>query len=429
MKIAEVYPHAVIPLPEVRVFDALAIVNYEIARRLARDHSVIVYSRRAGAHRAVETHEGVTWCGVSLRLDLALNSLKVLDRLGIFPPARPYRLTRLYYANFASTVARDVRKRECQIAHVHSIANFVPVIRRANPQARVVLHMHDHSLADFDERILRQRLQPAALVLGCSDLITNEIRSRFPEIAERCQTLHNGVDQRFLDIRSDPARSQTVLFVGRMSPEKGVHVLLESFRGISQSFPNAELRLVGPHDIAPKQFVDPFRRDRTIRALEPFYTGQRTYAELLKRQAVEIGGDRVRCEGPLPNSDVVSAYARAGIFVFPSVWHEPFGIPLIEAMAAGLPVITTRGGASSEIVVDGETGILVERGDAGSLAAAIRTLLSKPALRARMGEAGRDRAARLFTWDRAVARLVGLYENVLGAGPADTKHMHTANAA
>jgi glycosyltransferase involved in cell wall biosynthesis len=97
--------------------------------------------------------------------------------------------------------------------------------------------------------------------------------------------------------------------------------------------------------------------------------------------------------------------------VFPSVWHEPFGIPLIEAMAAGLPVITTRGGAASEIVVDGETGLLVERGDVGSLVSALCTLLRDPDLRRQMGRAGRERAARLFTWNHAVAKLDRLYEH------------------
>jgi glycosyltransferase involved in cell wall biosynthesis len=428
MKIAEVYPHAVICLPGPRMSDALAIVNYEIARRLAKDHSVVVYPRRAAGQRAIETQEGVIWRRVPVGVDLAMNRLKLLDRLGLLPPERPYRLTGLYYASYARTVARDIRARQCQIVHVHSVPNFLPVIQRANPQARIVLHAHDHLLADFDERTLRVHLQRASLVLGCSELITREIRARYPDLAERCAPLHNGVDQRFFDIRSDPASSQEVLFVGRVSPEKGVHVLLEAFRPVAERFRQAQLHLVGPPDIAPKQFVDPFGRDGILRQLEPYYSGSRLYSDLLKRHGMPLGS-RLRRSGSLPNSTVTCAYERAGIFVFPSVWHEPFGIPMIEAMAAGLPVVTTRGGASSEIVVDGETGILVERGDARSLSAAIRTLLADASLRARMGAAGRERAARLFTWDRAVARLNGLYESVLARANTNVVRMPSAHAA
>ena len=87
MNIAEVYPHANIPVPNVRLCDALAIVNYEIARRLAKDHSVIVYPRRAARQRSIEMHEGVTWHRIPVQLDLAMNRLKLLDKLGVFPPA------------------------------------------------------------------------------------------------------------------------------------------------------------------------------------------------------------------------------------------------------------------------------------------------------------------------------------------------------
>ncbi len=81
-------------------------------------------------------------------------------------------------------------------------------------------------------------------------------------------------------------------------------------------------------------------------------------------------------------------------------------------MAAGLPVVATRGGALPEVVVDGETGILVERGDGEALAAAIGKLLSDPHLRQRMGAAGRKRVRQLFTWERSVAGLEQMYESL-----------------
>jgi glycosyltransferase involved in cell wall biosynthesis len=238
--------------------------------------------------------------------------------------------------------------------------------------------------------------------------VIDAVRKRFPTVAARCHTLYNGVDRRFLEIRSDPARSQSVLFVGRLCPEKGVHVLLDAMGKLPPPQRGAELNLVGPLDVAPKEFVDPFCRDPLFKGLEGFYSRPAAFQEHLRRQVDALGG-RAMLQGRVLNSDIGEHYAKAGIFVFPSLWHEPFGIPVIEAMAAGLPVVATRGGALPEIVIHGETGFLVDRGDSEGLSRAIATLLANPALRARMGAAGRERAREMFTWEHCVHRLNQLY--------------------
>jgi glycosyltransferase involved in cell wall biosynthesis len=408
MNIAQVYPHSVISVPHAEIFDALAIVNYELGRRLARTHGVVTYSKCGRGQREVERHEGVTHRRMSEGWDSAINLLKVLDKR-VLKPERPFRLSPLYYAHYARRVALDIRARQSQLIHIHSVTSFIPVMRAFNPKAHVVLHMHDHSLADFDPAVVGPRLEQAALVLGCSDFVIDAIARRFPAIAGRCHTLYNGVDQRFLETRADPGRSHSVLFVGRLCPEKGVHVLMEALRRLpARHFP-PELHLVGPLDVAPKEFVDPFSRDPLFNGLEMFYSRPAAYQGHLRKQAEQLGG-QTTLHGRVLNSDIGAHYSQAGIFVFPSLWHEPFGIPVIEAMAAGLPVVATRGGALPEIVVHGETGFLVDRGDADALSSAIATLLANPALRARMGAAGRERVKQLFTWERCVDRLNRLYE-------------------
>lgn len=408
MNIAQVYPHSVISVPHAEIFDALAIVNYEIGRRLARTHGVVTYSKCGWRQREVERHEGVTYRRMSESWDSVINLLKILDKR-VLKPERPFRLSSLYYAHYARRVALDIRARQSQLIHIHSVTSFIPVMRAFNPKAHVVLHMHDHSLSDFDPAVVGPRLEQAALILGCSDFVINAISRRYPAVAARCHTLYNGVDQRFLEIRSDPGSSQSVLFVGRLCPEKGVHVLLEALRRLpARHFP-PQLHLVGPLDVAPKEFVDPFSRDPLFKGLEMFYARPTAYQDHL-RQQVDGLGSRTTLHGRVLNADIGAHYAQAGIFVFPSLWHEPFGIPVIEAMAAGLPVVATRGGALPEIVVHGETGFLVDRGDADGLSAAIATLLANPALRARMGAAGRERVRQLFTWERCIERLNRLYE-------------------
>lgn len=412
MRIAQVYPHSDIPLPHVSLYDALAIVNYELGRRLARHHEVVTYPKRMPGEAKLEVYEGVTYRRISQRLDRALSALKLLDAL---PPRRRggrFRLSSLYFAHYVREVARDIRSRDCDLVHVHTVNNFIGPLRRRCPRARIVLHMHDHSLADFDPAVVGPRLEGAALVLACSRFVTDGIRKRYPAVAQRCHTLYNGVDQRFLALPSDPAASSTVLFVGRLCPEKGVHVLAAAMRGVLRRQPSASLALVGPLDLSPREFVDPLGKDPTFDGLDRYYTRPETYYELVRGEVERLGG-RAFLHGPTANDEVGSHYARAGIFVFPSLWHEPFGIPVIEAMAAGLPVIATRAGALPEIVVEGETGFLVERGDEQGLAAAIEKLLADPALRARMGAAGRARVRERFTWERSVARLEELYGAVL----------------
>ncbi len=426
IKIAQVYPHADIPLPDTRLYDALAIVNYEIGRRLARRYEVVTYPKWVPGEKEIESHEGVIYRRIPERLDRALNGLRLLDAARLLNRGRPFRLSPFYYAHYAHEVARDIRERGIDLVHLHTVSSFIGPIRRANPHARIVLHMHDHSLADFDPAVIGPRLKEAALILGCSRFVAEEVRRLHPAAAARCHELYNGVDGRFLEVDSNPAASRTVLFVGRLCPEKGIHVLLSAMSDVVRAHPQASLSLVGPLDLSPKEYVDPHRRDPMFNGLTRYYGNPGAYYDLICRDVGALGG-RAFLHGRMANAEIGSHYSRAGIFVFPSLWHEPFGIPVIEAMAAGLPVVATRGGALPELVVDGETGILIERGDSEGLAAAIGRLLENPQLRERMGAAGRKRVQRLFTWERSVARLEELYGTVLpGAAPvpaANAQHV------
>jgi glycosyltransferase involved in cell wall biosynthesis len=118
----------------------------------------------------------------------------------------------------------------------------------------------------------------------------------------------------------------------------------------------------------------------------------------------------------LPRAAIIQFYSHATVFCCPSI-YEPFGIINLEAMACGTPVVATAVGGIPEVVVDGETGVLVplDQGAAGSfeprnperfsadLAAAINRLLDDPELRERMARAGRERVERMFAW-RAIAQ-------------------------
>jgi glycosyltransferase involved in cell wall biosynthesis len=120
----------------------------------------------------------------------------------------------------------------------------------------------------------------------------------------------------------------------------------------------------------------------------------------------------VRVLADVPHEAVMAAWDRCLFAVLPSVLPEPFGTVVCEAMSCGKAVIGTTPGGHTDMIVDGETGFLVEAGDVGALATAMKRLISDPDLRTRMGEAGRDRA-RLFTPEVAIPRLERLFAELV----------------
>jgi glycosyltransferase involved in cell wall biosynthesis len=278
--------------------------------------------------------------------------------------------------------------------------------------------MHDHSLTQRDRALLEKQLQKVDAIIGCSQFITQNIKEAFPFYSDRCFTVYNGVNtERFVGRQDtnliNTNKRKTLLYVGRISPEKGIHVLIEALKTVLVDHPQTSLNIVGPNSLAPTQFVDPLKKDSLLENLQSFYDSSQKYGQHLKKIIPPQKTENFSFLGEIPNFKLVDFYHDADLFIFPSIWHEPFGMPLIEAMAVGLPVIATRGGAFSEIVDDGKTGMLVDRGDAGSLAKAISNLLNDDELRTSMGKAGRKRALELFSWEKIVKNLLDLYEKIL----------------
>ena len=123
--------------------------------------------------------------------------------------------------------------------------------------------------------------------------------------------------------------------------------------------------------------------------------------------------DSVEFVSGVTDERIVELYAEAEIAVVPSL-YEGFSLPAIEAMACGVPLVATTGGALPEVVgTDGETGLLVPPGDVGALAAAIGRALDDPDLRDRIAEAGRRRVLERFTWRATAEGTVEEYRRVL----------------
>jgi glycosyltransferase involved in cell wall biosynthesis len=417
MKIAFLYQ----PINTMSLTDregSIEIWTYEVARRLARHCEVIVYAKKSHDQKKFEYNQGVQYRRISATADekfdfMASGIDKRLSRL--INLKRPLYASSSYYLTYALQAAKDLRSEKCDIVHIHTFSQFVPIIRALNPKIRIVLHMQCEWLTQLDRKMIESRLKKTDLVIGCSDYITEKIRRCFPQFAKRCQTVYNGVDVNYFakeNGNNTPKKNgiKRLLFVGRVSPEKGVHVLLDAFQKVLKPYPQTQLKIVGPHGNLPFQFHLALSDDPKDSEWKSFYSGN--YVSHLRSKLSSSVTSHVSFTGSVPHRQLISFYKDADVFVFPSVWNEPFGMPIVEAMAAGVPVVSTRGGGIPEIVVDGKTGLLVERGDASALAEAILRLLSNENLREAIIRDAHERAVELLSWEKIVENLLYHYSNL-----------------
>ena len=245
----------------------------------------------------------------------------------------------------------------------------------------------------------------ADAVIAVSQGMRRDIIGSYPKIdPARIHVIYNGIDANVYR----PQRSEETLrrygvdpdvpyaiFVGRVTRQKGLAHLLR-----------AALLLDSRHQLV----ICAGAADTPELAAE--------IGELAKRIREQRGGRLVWIEGILPRQQVIHLLTAAGTFVCPSV-YEPFGLVNLEAMACETAVVGSRVGGIPEIVVDGETGYLVEyleedpEAFAQALADRIGRLLDDPALAERMGKAGRRRVLELFTWPVIAERTYQLYNSLL----------------
>lgn len=391
--------------------DSISIWTYQVARRLVNSHEVIVYGKLQSNKPETMTSEGITYFGVSVALDNSLKILRLLDRLNILNTRKPIYASPIYGFGYIWQVASDIKRKKCDIVHIHNYSQFIPIIRMLNPEIKIVLHMHCEWLSQLDKKMISNRLKKTDLIIGCSEYITEKIAKQFPEYKDRCRTVYNGVNlEEFYPnlVEKKPTDILEILFVGRISPEKGVHVLLEAFQYISGKFPNLFLRIIGPEAIPSKEFLIKISTDKKVLHLSKIHDN---YFELLRNMITENLVHRVIFEGNIAHEKLPIYYHNADIVVNPS-FSEAFGMSLIEAMAMEVPVIASSVGGMTEIVAENQSGILVDAGNKISLANAIVKLLKNRSLRMEMGKAGRKNVIRKFSWKHISESLNKQYQTI-----------------
>ncbi len=296
------------------------------------------------------------WEQVLLPLELATEPIDLLHGPDFVVPRRrrcPAVVTvhDLAFLRYPEILTVDSRRYYGQVRRV--VAEVQRVIVDSRQTAADVQEL----LGVPAERVRVVHLAPTPLGPPTAETVEN-VRARY------------GLDGRFL------------LYVGTLEPRKNLATLLRAFARLPAA---AAVRLVLA---GPRGWLD-----------EPVVA------------AAARQGERVRLLGPVPADDLAALYAAATAFVFPSL-YEGFGLPPLEAMAAGTPVVAARASCLPEVL--GDAALLVPPIDEEALAAALGRLLDDPALRDDLRARGLAQAAR-YSWERTAAATLAVYREALGA--------------
>jgi phosphatidylinositol alpha-mannosyltransferase len=201
----------------------------------------------------------------------------------------------------------------------------------------------------------------------------------------------NGVDVGRFEAPADPAPEMpprpVMLWASRLDRQKGFPIAVRAFVELLRAFDDLSFAVVGAG--ADAGAID-------------------TLPEAVR--------ERVRMLGAVPNSELHRFHAGADVYVAPATGHESFGVILVEAMAAGVPVVATDIPGYREVIRDGVDGALVRPGDPHALAVAVGRVLGDRDLRERLRANGRERA-RAYGWDAVVPSVEAIYERVAGGRP------------
>jgi alpha-maltose-1-phosphate synthase len=251
-----------------------------------------------------------------------------------------------------------------------------------------------YALSSWCEKVA---VESAAAVIAVSAGMRADVLAAYPAVRpERIHVIRNGIDAReyapdpethvLQRFGVDPYRP-TVIFVGRITRQKGLPVLL---RAAASLVPEAQLVLcAGQPDTAE---------------LAAEVTGLVTSLQATRSGVIWI-------PEMLPKREIIQLLSHATTFAIPSL-YEPLGIVNLEAMACATAVVGSRVGGIPEVVANGDTGLLVPADDPAELAAALNSLLADPDRAAAMGAAGRKRALAEFSWDTIAAQTTALYTDL-----------------
>jgi glycosyltransferase involved in cell wall biosynthesis len=329
-------------------------------------------------------------------------------REGSLPPLpgenftwRPTRLTERWLARlwYRLQLPLPVETWTGSLHLLHAPDFILPPVRRTT---RTIVTIHDLSFVREPDSIMPgmsdhlntwvpRSVAQADCVIAVSEATCRDLVELYQTPPEKIRILYHGVTANFKPV-TDPARLQAirqkyrlgqkplVLSIGTIQPRKNYQRLIQAFAQVKRE---AALVIAGGAG----------------------WKNESIFAEVEKQQMA----DRVYFPGFVEDTDLPALYSTAAVFVYPSL-YEGFGLPILEAMACGVPVIASNRSSLPEVT--GDAGLLVDPHDVAAIATAMTRLLEDYPLRQQLSAAGLKRAAQ-FTWSGMAAQLVDIYRQLL----------------
>ncbi len=350
------------------------------------------------------------------------NDNKVCRRLGLFCPfdrqAGHSRMTRLFTGirNYLTT-RKAIKHARPDVIFIWSQLRLTTGAARAAQASGIpcVYTFNDDHIAGYLPVPLRPSLRAFTgwlldrtifrynclygLDLGVSTSISERIKRQICEHGvdiSNSKVIYQGIPLENFPRRADfpgiPSETPKLLYAGQLHDYKGVHTLLEAANMLPEDeFTTIHLTVVGD--------------------------GPEAYKARL-RQLAGAGRARVTFSGRLPVAAMPEVYRKHDVFVFPSIWPEPFGLTHLEAMASGTPVVSTSDGGHGEFLEHGKNALVFAKNDPASLAAALRRLLKDGVLARQIADNARKMVEERFTLNRYVSDIEKLLLTAVERGTA-----------
>ncbi|MDX8289638.1 glycosyltransferase family 4 protein [Metabacillus indicus] len=311
-------------------------------------------------------------------------------------------------SEYLSSLGAHLKNVNYDVIHLCNRPAWVPVLKAAAPNARWILSVHNEMFAveKMSDEEGKACIAAVSQIVTVSDYIGRTITDRFPEAKGKVKTVYSGVDLKtyFPDWTTEGRRlkekvrselnlknQKVILFVGRLSKVKGPHILLQAMPEILKKHPDTVMVFIGSKWFGDNEVNNYVRHLYTLGAMYP---------------------ENVQFIQFVQPKNIPTLYAMSDIFVCSSQWQEPLARVHYEAMACGLPIITSNRGGNPEVIDEGRNGkVIKDFENPDAYAEAIISLLDSAGKRNDMGKYGRAKVERDFSWSNVSGNLLSVYEN------------------
>ncbi|MCX7842808.1 MAG: glycosyltransferase family 4 protein [Clostridia bacterium] len=301
------------------------------------------------------------------------------------------------------------------LVYVFNRPLWVLSLAKSLPSTRFGLSLHNEMfhMEKIDDKKGLECIKRVEFINTVSQFIADGVTDRFPDAQPKLNVIYSGADtskyfprwslegmdnNKKLKAKYGISNHRIVLYVGRLSNKKGVDILLKAMSKVMDTCPDVALVIIGSKWYGKNETDE--------------------YTASLQSLAGNLKGPVV-FTGFLPPSKIPAHYNMGDIFVCPSQWQEPLARVLYEAMAAGLPIITTNRGGNAEVIAKGKNGLLLDDHDGYKncsspdvLAEYIGYLLDNPRLASDMGQEGRKLAEKKYNWERVAKDVLDVLAKV-----------------